>query len=245
MKPKLLLLCLALVLSGGLFGCSTAPSGALSKSAEGKLFSNRDILCLKSDDASRPWCLKWAISEDTWNDRGLYVTVHARGRESSSDSPNFTAAIYLEEGGRFKLLKRLESENGFFDKPAFAWTKDRTHLLQITEIMYGTGVFTEDHVYYLDFEDVEPKLEEVEFVPASESFKPYLAKGEGVWKGVYSRLTDDGFFFDFCIWKDGDGNCCPSAGRVTGTYKIERKPDGKLRITMDTFKREPITDSGS
>ena len=89
------------------------------------------------------------------------------------------------------------------------------------------------------------KLEEVEFIPASESFKEKLAKGEGVWKGVGSTFTDDGLFFNFEIYKDGDANCCPSAGKVTGTYKLERKPDGKLRIIMDKVKREPIADSDS
>jgi hypothetical protein len=45
MKPKLIL-GLALVFSGGWFGCSTMPDGALSKSAKGKLFSNQEAVCL-------------------------------------------------------------------------------------------------------------------------------------------------------------------------------------------------------
>jgi hypothetical protein len=242
MKQKIIF-CLALVLSGVLFGCASTRNGTSIESQRvGKLFSNQEILCLKSDDVSRPWRLKWAISEDTWNEGRLFVTVHACGNETASDSPQFTAAIYLEQREKFKLLKRLESEFGFFDKPNFAWTKDRTHLLQITEVIYGTGVFTKEHVFTVIHREPELALEQVELIPASESFKEHLAKGEGVWKGVTSTFTDDGLFFDFGIWNEGDGNCCPSAGKVHGTYKLERKSDGGLRISMDTFKRVNKTD---
>jgi hypothetical protein len=55
-------------------------------------------------------------------------------------------------------------------------------------------------------------------------------------------FTDDGLFFDFGIWNGGDGNCCPSAGTVHGTYKCERQANGHLLISMDTFKRVNKTD---
>jgi hypothetical protein len=261
MKPKLLL-CLAFVLSGGLFGCSTVPSGALSDSSEGKLFSNQEAVCLKSDDSSRPWQLKYALTEPTWNEGNLFTTVHERGDvDSMADISKwrreYTAAIYVKAGEKFKLLKRLhEDENSsgsYFLKPNFIWAvpkgEDREQLIQITEAIYGTGGFTEEHIFttvVMPVSDLkltpEIKLEEVEFIPAWESYQ--FGKDECLWKGEFSRLTDDGLFFEFIIWKHENKTNHP-VGKVTGTYKLERKPDGKLRIIMDKFKREPITDSDS
>jgi hypothetical protein len=47
-----------------------------------------------------------------------------------------------------------------------------------------------------------------------------LAPGEGVWKGVFETFEDDHLTFEFGIWKQGDANCCPTAGWVKGTYTI-------------------------
>jgi hypothetical protein len=47
-----------------------------------------------------------------------------------------------------------------------------------------------------------------------------LAPGEGVWKGFFETFKDDQLEFQFGIWKNGDANCCPTAGWVKGTYTI-------------------------
>ena len=56
-----------------------------------------------------------------------------------------------------------------------------------------------------------------------------LAAGEGVWKGEQVILTGEGLAFEFWIWGDGDGNCCPSRGRVSGSFAIENweSPDAE------------------
>jgi hypothetical protein len=266
MKSKLIL-CLALVLNGGLFGCATKPSGALSDSSEGKLFSNKEAVCLKSDDSARSWQLKYAMTEDMWDEQGLFATVHERISNLAAPEydPEFTAAIYVKVGDKFKLLKRLpedeDSGGSCYLKPNFIWAspkgEDRKRLIQITELFYGTGALTQEHiftpVYGLNLEEhltngesiwnyKIKNLEEVEFIPAWESYQ--FGKDECLWKGESSTLTDDGLFFEFIVWKYENKTNVP-VGKVTGTYKLERKPDGKLRIIMDKFKREPITDSGS
>jgi hypothetical protein len=255
---RVIILCLALVLSGVLSGCSGMRNRTSADLRhEGALFSNQEAVCLKSDDPARPWRLKWALTEDTWNTGELFLTVHERQSVISPDyDPESTAAIYVKAGGKLKLLKRLEATEhvSYFLKPTVVWAavkgEDREQLIQITEVYYGTGHFAEEHVFTIvvmpagDLKFApDLKLDEVEFVPADASFKEHLAKGEGVWKGVTSTFTDHGLFFDFAIWKDGDGNCCPSAGKVTGAYKLERKPDGGLSISTDTCKREPIKET--
>jgi len=261
MNPKLLL-GLALVLSGGLFGCSTAPSGVLSKSAEGRLFSNQEAVCLKSDDPSRPWILKYALTEDTVNEGQLFVTVHSRGEVDSYDDlskwrPESMAAIYVKAGDKFKLLKRLSTDEtyggAYFLKPNIIQATvtssggDSEQLIQITEVIYGTGHFTKEHIFAIHGTRVNGSkftdfnLEEVEFIPASESY--LFGKDEGL-KWESDTLTDYNLSFTFFIC-NLSGKGFRAIAKVTGTYKLEQKPDGKLRIIMDKFKREPITDYGS
>jgi len=251
MKPDFLL-CLALVLGGGLMGCSTAPGGALSYSAEGTLFSNQEAVCLQSDNFLRPWNLKYALTEDTWNEGELFLTVHERtGTFGQPDyASESTVAIYVKIGNQFKLLQRLATDglSGYL-KPEVIWVasggEDRKQLIQITERFHGTGGLTREHIFTTSSgKEFAPdlQLEEVEFTPAWESYS--FGQDEGVWKNANSTLTDDGLSFEFVVWKYENKTNYP-VGKVTGTYKLERKPDGKWRIIMDRFKREPIMDSHS
>jgi hypothetical protein len=253
--------CLALVLGGGLFGCSTMPAGALSKSAEGKLFSNQESICLKSNDSSRPWNLNYALTEGE-----LFVTVHSRGEVDSYDElakwrPEYTAAIYVKAGDKFKLLKRLSTEGqSYFLKPAIfpvhierADIKDDwKQLIKITEKYYGSGGLTEEHVFTAAVMNIavdtspgkftqDVKLDEVEFIPASQSY--HFGKDERL-KWESDTLADYNLSFTFSIC-NLSGKDFRAIAKVTGTYKLEQEPDGKLRIIMDKFKREPITNSNS
>lgn len=259
MKPKITL-CLAFVLSGGLFGCSTMSSGVLNDSSEGKLFSNQEAICLKSDDSSRPWMLKYALSEETFNDNGLFVTIHQRisSHVHLEWEPESTAAIYVQMGDKFKLLKRLyqaeDSGPSCFLKPDFIWAipkgEDRERLVQITELFYGSGALTQEHIFEEvvmptvvtpggDLKSTPVRLEEVELIPAWESYQ--FGKDEIIGRGMSSTLTDDGLIFDFNVSRYDGKNFYP-VGKVTGTYKLERKSDGGLKISMDTFKRELVKD---
>lgn len=251
-----LVLALLLMGLGSWSGCSGARLGTSIQSHRvGQLFSHQEAVGLQSDDQSRPWMLKWALTEDTWNGGELFLTVHQRPNSRSATSdPEFTAAIYFQVGDKLKLMRRLNGMafgGSSFQKPVVVWAPvngaERRQLIQITEIQSGTGRYTQEHVFETIVMPVRDSrrapdldLKEVELIPAAESFQAHLAKGEGVWKGVTSRFTTAGLFFDFYIWNDGDANCCPTAGAVNGTYKVERQPDGRLRISMDTFKRAPI-----
>jgi hypothetical protein len=261
MKRKLLL-GLALVLSGGLVGCSTVPSGALSNSVEGKLFSNQDAVCLKSNDSSRPWQLKYALSDNS----DLFITVHERGDDVegydnlSKWRPEYTAAIYAKTNGKFKLLKRLSTEGlSYFSKPAIFPAHierpdikdDWKQLIQITEVYYGSGGLTSEHIFTADEmntvdENFQPfkitrtvTLEEVEFIPAWKTYR--FGKDEQVWKGAWNTLGDEKLSFGFLVWKTSEKGLVP-VDKITGTYKLEPKSGGKFQIVVDTLKHETVKD---
>lgn len=75
-----------------------------------------------------------------------------------------------------------------------------------------------------------------------------LNKGE-IAQTESNIFTDDKLEFKFYIWNRGDPTCCPSAGKVIGTYKIvgerrynrdKKKYVADYKVVVDTFRREPI-----
>jgi hypothetical protein len=243
--PRLLLV---IILGGSLLGCSTVPRQETSASVEGAIYSNQEAACLKSDDSARPWELKYALTERTWNEGELFLTVHQRisNPKYPQDDPESTAAIYVKVGDKLKLLTRMISGSDYL-KPNVFWFapvgEDRVQLIQITELFYGTGALTQEHIFTTSSREERAwdlKLEEVEFIPAWESYT--FGPGEQIWKGEASTLTGAGLSFEFYVWKD-EGKAMRPVGKVTGTYRLERLQNGKLRIIMDQSRREPVTDT--
>jgi uncharacterized protein len=94
-------------------------------------------------------------------------------------------------------------------------------LLDVPGTMDGTGVFNAGSLYLMDGE----KLSEIDTESWLFDLAKRLPKGWGAWKGIfpdYARLTAA-----TPLWKSGDGNCCPTAGRATLKLAIK---NGRLVI---------------
>lgn len=192
--------------------------------------------------------LRWALTEPVWNQQEIFIAVHVSDREYGSD---YVARVYAREAGGYRLLEEVSTQgNGYLRRPnLFLYEirdsigrRDHLFLLQLTEKIYGTGSFTQEHIYQIGSAGGELSLRPVEYVPAPESYRPHLAAGEAVWKGENNLFSKDGLDFEFFIWRERhDGNCCPSGGRVKGHYRIvpvaERDAIPEYRIEMDTFER--------
>jgi hypothetical protein len=120
----------------------------------------------------------------------------------------------------------------------FAW-RGRA-FLHLSVQLSGTGALHDDEVLHLS---TTGDLTPVAFVQAPVALSSRLAPGEGVWKGAFYEFEDDRLSFEFSVWKEGDGNCCPTGGRVTGHYVlreiVERR--GRRGWVMDiaSFVRHP------
>jgi hypothetical protein len=82
-------------------------------------------------------------------------------------------------------------------------------LLDVSGTMDGTGAFNAGSLYVMDGE----KLSEIDTESWLFDLAKRLPKGWGAWKGIfpdYAKLTAT-----TPLWKSGDGNCCPTAGRAT------------------------------
>lgn len=200
-----------------------------------KVFSKDDIVRSILDDNKQPVSeLKWGISEVTYNQIELFVAVHA-GEQNK-------AAVYVKRGkDEYHLLLELQAGFSYFEKPNIFWygsNGKKEHLIQLTEVMPGTGHYITEHIYAVNWKG---GLVKVAFTPAPKSFTTNLNKDEGIWKGETNRLSKEGLSFEFYIWNKGDANCCPTGGKVSGKYKLTVKEyfsEKSYEMVMDTYERE-------
>ena len=164
--------------------------------------------------------------------------------------------LYACDGGRY--LRRVgidlgRSDSGWFEAPRWfrhdVVDSDRgVQFVAVARGVDGTGAFHDEHVWSIDHRGV---VTPVDFVPAPKSYTPALAAGEQICKGEGDHFADGLLTFVFEIWKPGDGNCCPTAGRVTGTYRVlafaqparsfgEADPPRRYRIEMASSQRAAI-----
>ena len=171
--------------------------------------------------------LIWGLTEYCGDDRELFITVH--------QGPNRQIAkIYAKEKNGYRLLRSIEALGlgSYFNKPNIFWYKvsptDYLHLIQIKSVDSGTAHISTEYLFNVEMHNNDLVLEPVEFIPAPQSYAPKLNEKEGVWKGEENNLAADELTFRFYIWKEGDYNCCPTAGYVTGNYELK-----EARITKD------------
>ncbi len=186
--------------------------------------------------------LKWALSQASWNDQEIFVTVH-EGQYKS------LARIYVKEDKGYRLIKEIQTELSYFKEPQFIWYKlsddDRLGLFHIVSVTQGTGYITTESLFNVTVIDNQVALQEIQFTPAPQLLDDTLdkTKGEGVWKGPKSDFRADGLFFEFYIWQKGDGNCCPTAGYVKGEYKLENLGDtfdSQWMVGVKSWERFPV-----
>lgn len=181
------------------------------------------------------------------------LTLHeGTGTSDGLEKYHSRAAVYRKVDGGFRLQAAwFSGVSARLGKPRFFDVKvdgAYTRLLWMPGLYYGTGAYRWDSVFELDR---KKGMKPVEFEPAPIGYarlhkagvaEAVMLEGEGVWKGEWnvihrpSMVYGDHISFTFYIWNEGDGNAAPTAGRVDGTYKVERGEKG-LKIEIETFKR--------
>ncbi|HEX2677020.1 MAG TPA: lysozyme inhibitor LprI family protein [Polyangiales bacterium] len=171
-------------------------------------------------------------------------TTYAVSLHQGKDRPD-RLVVWVRQGDKFRRLLEKSSSNPdggelSFQTPEFFEVGDGS-FLHVQLLVAGTGYFHEDEVYGLGDEAC---LEPVEYVAPAKAYAPQLAAGEGVAKGEMLEFHDNDMGFRFWIWKDGDANCCPSAGEVTGDFALTQvapstKPEcgRSWKLAPATFRR--------
>jgi hypothetical protein len=165
----------------------------------------------------------------------LLATLH-----SGNEQPD-RVAIWRETGKRYSLLKTIwgpeggQSAGGVGLPKGFRYRGE--YFIHIVKFVSGTGNIHEDSFFWIA---PDGALHDVKFVTGAESYKG-LQHGEAVLKGENEIFEDEKLSFEFGIWHHGDANCCPTAGMVTGTFKLlgRKKINTKTRRWWSNFQIVP------
>jgi HEAT repeat protein/uncharacterized protein YecT (DUF1311 family) len=211
-----------------------------------RLYKKNEIVASIPPDSNNKYSsdLEYVFSIATYNQNELYVTLH-----KGKDRPDLLR-IWRKTDDRYAIAKEMtagENDGAYFDQvSAFSYniTRDqREQFIHVPLIFSGTGHYREDTIYCI-LPDLS--LQEIVIEPAPDWFADKLKPGEGVWKGEILSLSSDKLEFEFYIWNEGDANCCPTAGRVKGTYKIvgdrhydtnKKSEVANFRMIVGTYKR--------
>jgi len=220
-------------------------SAAVPEPAHPPLVSKGQIVADIPGDSLNPnfLDLEYAFPIVSWNQEEMFVTLH-RGKERPD-----RLAVWQRVESKFRNVLTLEAEEGpefsYFDQVTSFHYKGN-QFIHVPLIYTGTGHIRKDRIYCI-LPDLA--LQEIAFQPAPQGFLSHLKKGEGIWKGENDIFSDERLAFEFYIWNEGDANCCPTAGRVTGTYKIvgdvrwdekAKKNVTDFKMLMDTFERTAV-----
>lgn len=140
--------------------------------------------------------------------------------------------IYAIEGVSARPIVWRDEEDGWFDDPELIATPVGT-LLDLPGHSAGTGNFSVEAVLAADGGD----WRQLDIDGITDGLTAHVPHGRGIWKGVYPDWRH--MTADSPLWKDSDGNCCPTGGSVRGTLKRVG-----LRIVVDraVYDPKPLAD---
>jgi hypothetical protein len=179
-------------------------------------------------------------------DFDLVVSTHA-GRDRGKD-----IGIWAPVDGGWRRIRRFvneEPEVGEYEAP-IAFHYDGDFFVYVSFVQSGSGGAHEDTLLVVERDAAgQPTLANVSIEEPEKRFRPQLHAGEGIWKDTSITLADEKLEWEFGIWKPEDPICCPTAGRMRGTFAIE-KDDGvdcathrsveTWRMVVRDGKRVPI-----
>jgi uncharacterized protein len=181
------------------------------------------------EPAARQTCVVPPGSTDSPCTVDAFADVVGSGNEFAFQLQSYHDGQLRTGGGAVVFHRRgallapviATADDGVRFYPPIVVSSPAGRLLEVRGTMEGTGVINAGSLYLMDGE----KLAEIDTDSWLSNLAKHLPKGWGAWKGIYpnyAKLTAS-----TPLWKNGDGNCCPSAGRATLKLGIN---NGRLMI---------------
>jgi hypothetical protein len=133
--------------------------------------------------------------------------------------------IFRATSGPLTPLVLAAVDSAHFSPPHLAQSR---RLLVIPGHLEGTGNFNAELVYLLE----GGQFHEVDTESWLKELQRRLPKGMGAWKGIYPDY--DALTAETPLWKDGDGNCCPTTGGAFIRLELKNR---RLAIVDVQIKR--------
>ena len=117
---------------------------------------------------------------------------------------------------------RVLTKLGWLDQkvigtPSIVTNANNQTILMVPVYYSGTGHFN-DHKYFQFVKNTWHKIETSAWL---DSVQKRLPKGHGIWKGVTIDVKE--MRVSTPVWQKGDGNCCPSGGRLNIALELVDK----------------------
>lgn len=106
-----------------------------------------------------------------------------------------------------------------YEAPTILFIESRIYVA-VPGRMMGTGNGNAD-VLFRWTPGERQELTQVDNWSWRDDLPQHLPRGLEVWKGVDYRYNDDGIWAWTSLWREGDGNCCPSGGSAMLDLRIE------------------------
>lgn len=174
-------------------------------------FSKAQIIAPIPADATHNYPLKLALFAPI---SGYVVTLH-----TGKDRPE-RLVFWKVTDDKYQKVVLMESRSGeHFQVPTSfdAIVEYRPGESFVDVATLGRRGVT-DRVLHID--DHEDQWQPVKIESPEDWYKDKLAPSETVRHPGRNFFSDGGLEFEFQIWNSNDQDCCPTAGQVTGTYKI-------------------------
>jgi uncharacterized protein YecT (DUF1311 family) len=136
----------------------------------------------------------------------------------------------LDETGRLRIVIAAYDEGAQYERPALTASRAARWLV-LPGHLEGTGDLDAGLLFLVDPER-SAELSDVDTDAWQRDLARRLPKGIGAWKGIfpdYAAMTAA-----TALWQEGDGNCCPTAGRATIRLGLKGQ---RLVIDELTLKR--------
>jgi hypothetical protein len=143
------------------------------------------------------------------------------------------AVLNFRSSADGRLLAAMKSDG--FEAPMI-FQHHGESFVHVSTTPAGSGAFVSDTIFWIA---PDSTMHEIEFKNAAEAYENKVNVQETVLTGgpgVY--CSGNQLKFEFYIAHDRDSHCCPTAGKVTGSYKItgEKKYDTITNSYSSTFK---------
>lgn len=127
--------------------------------------------------------------------------------------------------GKFREIYHLQPIAGKV-VPSFFLKAGAEQILATRILIPGTGNnYYEDYFWFSPTGAVRIDIEAIDM-----ALKSILPAGSGVWKG--GGLDMRSLHYHSFVWREGDGNCCPTGGAVDIKLRLD---GGRLMVTSNHF----------
>jgi hypothetical protein len=168
------------------------------------------------------------------------------GCPATSADRDHSKAFRLIDNGR--LMNAMKSEAGVAYENFIAFQKNGEHFIYASTPPEGSGAFVTEAIFWIA---PDRTLHSVVFEQAGRAYENRVNQEEFVLTGGPGILfSEDGLRFEFFIANKGDSSCCPTAGKISGTYKVigEENFDPKsknyhctFKLVADKYKRDIVS----